>query len=88
MAGRRGTLLLGIIQFSLWFWGFQVGAHAAQEGARQYAVDPCGEILQIISAARARGQQRLVEMNQQVLTNLDTLISSLTEDPQDAADTS
>ena len=47
-----------------------------------------GEILQIISAAQARGQQRLVEMNQQVLTNLDTVISSLTENPEDAADAS
>ena len=35
------------------------------------------EVLQIISAAEARGQQRLVEMNQTVLTNLDTIITSL-----------
>ena len=35
------------------------------------------DVLQIISAAEARGQQRLVEMNRQVLTNLDTIITSL-----------
>jgi len=40
-----------------------------------------GEVLQIISAAEARGQHRLVEMNQQVLTNLDTVITALTDDP-------
>lgn len=39
-----------------------------------------GEVLQIISAAEARGQHRLVEMNQQVLTNLDTVITALTDD--------
>lgn len=35
------TMLVGIIQFSLWFWSFQVAEHAAREGARRYAVDPC-----------------------------------------------
>lgn len=38
------------------------------------------QVLQIISAAEARGQQRLVEMNQQVLGNLDTIITSLEND--------
>ena len=38
--------------------------------------------MQIISAAEARGQDRLVEMNQQVLTNLDQIITTLDEDPQ------
>lgn len=38
------------------------------------------EILQIISAAEARGQQRLVEMNQQVLGNLDRIITALDQD--------
>jgi hypothetical protein len=47
-----------------------------------------GEILQIITAAEARGQHRLVEMNQQVLTNLDTVITSLTDDPEDTSDAS
>lgn len=35
------TLLVGVIQFSLWFWSFQAGSHAAREGARLAAVDPC-----------------------------------------------
>ena len=34
------TLLIGIIQFSLWFWAYQVGSHAAREGARVAAVCP------------------------------------------------
>jgi integrase len=42
------------------------------------------QILQIISAAEARGQTRLAEMNQQVLTNLDNIITGLQE--QEAAD--
>lgn len=37
------TLLIGIIQFAVYFWSFQVGAHAAREGARRYAVQPCDE---------------------------------------------
>jgi hypothetical protein len=39
-------------------------------------------VVQIISAAEARGQARLVEMNQRVLTNLDQIITTLDEDPQ------
>jgi Flp pilus assembly protein TadG len=35
------AILVGIIQFSVWFWSFQVAEHAAREGARRYAVDPC-----------------------------------------------
>ena len=35
------------------------------------------EVLQIMSAAQARGQLRLVEMNQQVLGNLDKIITAL-----------
>lgn len=35
------AILIGIIQFSVWFWSFQVAEHAAREGARRYAVDPC-----------------------------------------------
>ena len=38
------------------------------------------EVLQIMSAAEARGQLRLVEMNQQVLGNLDRIIIALQED--------
>jgi integrase len=46
------------------------------------------EVLQIISAAEARGQKRLVEMNQTVLTNLDAIITSLDTDehPEGRAD--
>ena len=39
------------------------------------------QILQIITAAEARGQTRLAEMNRQVLTNLDTIITSLHQTP-------
>ena len=38
------------------------------------------QVIQIITAAQARGQSRLAEMNQQVLTNLDTIITSLHQD--------
>jgi integrase len=38
------------------------------------------QVLQIITAAEARGQQRLVEINQQVLDNLDRIITSLDQD--------
>ena len=38
------------------------------------------QVLQIMSAAEARGQLRLVEMNQQVLGNLDRIITALEED--------
>lgn len=41
------------------------------------------QILRIITAAEARGQQRLAEMNQQVLGNLDRIITGL----HDASDT-
>ena len=35
------------------------------------------QVIQIISAAEARSQQRLAEMNRQVLGNLDQIISAL-----------
>jgi site-specific recombinase XerD len=38
------------------------------------------QIIQIISAAQARGQTRLAEMNQQVLANLDNIITGLQDD--------
>lgn len=41
------------------------------------------QVLQIISAAEARGQQRLAEMNQQVLNNLDRIIAALDQDGDD-----
>lgn len=37
-------------------------------------------VLQMISAAEARGQTLLVEMNRQVLTNLDRIVTGLRED--------
>jgi integrase len=39
------------------------------------------QVLQIITAAEARGQARLVEMNQQVLGNLDRIITTLADEP-------
>jgi hypothetical protein len=38
------------------------------------------QLLQIVSAAQARGQLRVVEMNQQVLGNLDRVIAALEND--------
>ena len=38
------------------------------------------QVLQIITAAEARGQTRLVEMNQHVADNLDTIITALEND--------
>lgn len=38
------------------------------------------QTVEIISAAEARGQQRLIEMNQQVLGNLDQIITTLEDD--------
>ncbi len=50
------------------------------------------QVLQIITAAEARGQQRLAEMNQQVLGNLDNIIITLEAGPgpedEEAADAS
>jgi integrase len=48
------------------------------------------QVIQIITAAEARGQSRLAEMNQQVLTSLDNIITSLHDDitPEEAADAS
>jgi len=40
------------------------------------------QVLRIISAAEARGQVRLVEMKEQVLGNLDRIITTLQDDPQ------
>ncbi|GAB3261283.1 TadE family protein [Nocardioides dilutus] len=37
------TLLFGILQFGIWFWSWQTGAHAAREAARFAAVEPCDE---------------------------------------------
>ena len=40
-----------------------------------------GQVIELITAAEARGQARLVEMNQQVLGNLDRIITALTDHP-------
>ena len=39
------------------------------------------QVVQLISAAEARGQARVVEMNRQVLGNLDKIITALQVDP-------
>jgi F0F1-type ATP synthase membrane subunit b/b' len=39
------------------------------------------QVLQIITAAEARGQARLSEMNRQVAANLDKIITSLEAEP-------
>ena len=45
------------------------------------------QTLQIITAAEARGQQRLAEMNRKVLGNLDTIIGALDTPTTDETDT-
>ncbi|MBA3488961.1 MAG: site-specific integrase [Longispora sp.] len=40
------------------------------------------QVIQIISTAETRGQQRLAEMNRQVLANLDTIITTLEANPE------
>jgi integrase len=40
-----------------------------------------GQVIELITAAQARGQTRLAEMNQQVLSNLDRIIDTLDEAP-------
>lgn len=35
------TLIIYVMQFAVWFWAYQVGAHAVREAARVGAVDPC-----------------------------------------------
>jgi len=50
------------------------------------------QVLQIISAAEARGQTRMVQMNRQVADNLKKIITALEDDepehPEAAADAS
>lgn len=48
------TLVCGVIQASLFFWGFDVASHAAREGARRYAVDPCNLSGQNVTITRSR----------------------------------
>lgn len=46
----------------------------------------CEQTLQLITAAEARGQQRLAEANRTVLTNLNTFITTLESDKQEPAE--
>ncbi|MEV1295512.1 hypothetical protein [Pseudonocardia sp. NPDC049635] len=48
-----------------------------------------GQVIELITAAQARGQTRLAEMNLQVLGNLDRIIDTLDETPNgiEASDT-
>ncbi|WP_219419485.1 hypothetical protein [Pseudonocardia nigra] len=49
------------------------------------------QLLQIITAAEARGQARMAEMNRQVTDNLEKVITALehdTDTPQESADAS
>lgn len=39
------------------------------------------QVIELITAAEARGQARLAEMNRQVLGNLDRIITALADDP-------
>ncbi len=45
------------------------------------------QVVRIITKAEAHGQSRLVEMNQQVLTNLERIITTLEEDPMTGTET-
>ncbi|MFJ9371592.1 hypothetical protein ACIRRA_45415 [Nocardia sp. NPDC101769] len=42
------------------------------------------QVIELISSAEARGQQRLAEMNRQVLGNLTSIITALATDPDTA----
>ena len=48
------TLICGVIQASLFFWGYDVASHAAREGARRYAVDPCNVSGQNVTITQSR----------------------------------
>ena len=41
------------------------------------------QLLQIVSAAEARGQARVVEMNRQALGNLEQIITTLEAEPEE-----
>jgi hypothetical protein len=44
-----------------------------------------GRTLTLIDTAKTAGQSRVVEMNQQVLTNLDDMIAGVQNEPSEAA---
>ena len=58
----------------------------ALRGARTATLRRCAQVIELITAAQARGQARLVEMNQQVLGNLDRIIATLDDDGGPVAD--
>lgn len=43
------TLILGILQFSVLFWSLNVAEHAAREGARAYATNPCASNVALVT---------------------------------------
>jgi hypothetical protein len=45
------------------------------------------QTLQLVTAAEARGQQRLAEMNRQVLANLDSIVTTLDAPAAEPKDT-
>jgi hypothetical protein len=45
------------------------------------------QTLQLVTAAEARGQQRLAEMNRQVLANLDSIVTALDPHAAEPKDT-
>ena len=50
------TLVGVVFQFSIYLWAFQAAANGAREGARAWAVDPCGsgqkaKVLQAVGSA-------------------------------------
>ncbi|PVG82753.1 hypothetical protein DDE18_10335 [Nocardioides gansuensis] len=67
------TLMIGIIQFSIWFWGYQSASHAAREAARLAAVEPCD-----IGVIQARGNDRV---NESAPTPDNTAVVTVTGSP-------
>ncbi len=74
--GQRRLTCIDEIVLSLTAKGLTTGEISA------HFADVCGNRpLQLITAAEARGQYRLAEMNRQVLHNLDSIITAL-NDPE------
>ena len=55
--------------------------------AAQQPGGPCGETLQIITAAEANGHACVAEMNKQVAVNVDKIITALEADSRDERET-
>lgn len=73
------TLLIGIIQFAIWFWAFQVGSHAAREGARQYAVHPCDDQTALVQSRVGPAADGPVTVSSPTFTNGNGLDPGTTE---------